>query len=128
MTAPSTVVTFSAEGRRWAVDVDAVAGVREAGDVRPLPDPLPEVLGVLDDGGETLTVLGPFGPPGEHVLLLRGAAGRYALAVDEVERVVRVRADEVGPAPAGQARSVVAGTVGDALLIDATLLEKGLRA
>lgn len=122
------IVRFRAQDRRYAVDVAAVGGVLPHEGVDPLPAPRPGVLGVLGPEHERLTVIAPFGDDGEHVLMLLGDRGRYGLVVSEVERVTRVADTEIGPAPDGQDQAVVVGVVGDALLLDASTLERFVTA
>lgn len=122
----TTLVRFRAAGRGYAIPVDAVHGVLPHGPLDPLPAPHPGVAGLLPEPSGALPVIAPFGETGEHVLVLRGARGRYGLLVDEVERVVRVADEEVGPPPQGQADPLVTGLVGGRMLLDAVELERVL--
>jgi chemotaxis signal transduction protein len=120
------VVRFRAQDRRYAVDVAAVGGVLPLEGIEPLPAPRPDVLGVLGAEHERLTVIAPFGAVGEHVLVLLGAASRFGLVVEEVERVVRIEESAIGAAPEGQDLEIVVGLAGDAMLLDAHALERHL--
>ena len=128
---PSALVTFRAGGRRYGLDLVDVSGVRERGPIRPLPSPLPGVLGVLDDGeGTGSPVLAPFGDAGAHLIAVcAGGTGgtAFALLVDEVERVVPVPPGDLSPAPAGQAEPLVAGVLGDILVVDPVRLAARLQ-
>lgn len=121
-----TLVRFRAGGHGYAVDVDAVEGVLPRGPVDPLPAPRPGVIGLLRDPTGALPLVAPFGRDGEHVLVLRGASGRYGLLVEEVERVVRVAPEQVAPAPAGQQDEQVIGLVDGRMLLDAVRLHRHL--
>lgn len=123
----TALVTFLAAGQRYAVTVADAGAVLEPEQIEPLPDPLPDVLGIIRHGEDTVSVLAPFGSAdGAHVLVVRAPAGALGLLVDEVTRVVRVPDDAVGPAPQGQGSGLVAGTVRtpalDALLLDPAAL------
>ncbi len=121
------LVRFSCAGSLYAVDVSASAGVVTWTGADPLPDPRPDVVGLIRESGGALPVLAPFGSDGGHVLLLEPAGGpRFGLLVGEVEGVVRVPDADVAPAPAGQRTDVVTGIVGDVLVLDAARLAAAL--
>ncbi len=121
------LVRFSCAGSRYAVDVGASAGVLAWTGADPLPDPRPDVVGLIRESRGPLPVLAPFGTDGGHVLLLEPAGGpRFGLLVGEVEGVVRVADADVAPAPAGQRTDVVRGVVGDVLLLDPSRLAAAL--
>jgi chemotaxis signal transduction protein len=93
--------------------------VLPAGELRPLPSPAPGVAGLAEHQGGALPVLETFGPGG-HVLVLEHAGERFGLLVEEVVGVVRVRDEEVEPAPAGQHERLVEGILrrdGEQLLV-----------
>jgi chemotaxis signal transduction protein len=123
------LVRFSCAGTRYAVDVSASAGVVAWTGAAPLPDPRPDVVGVIRESGAVLPVLAPFGTDGGHVLVLQPPGGlRFGLLVGEVEGVIRIPAGDVEPAPAGQRTDVVRGVVGDVLLLDPARLAGALGA
>lgn len=127
----SGLVQFRSGGTQWAIDVRHTRRVLAAGPLTPLPAPLPGVAGLMRDtpGAPALPVLSALGAgEGEHVLELDVDGHRFGLLVDEVLGVVRSDTVLIGPAPKGQDEAVVSGTAGDALVLDATALARGLAA
>jgi chemotaxis signal transduction protein len=108
-----TMVRFRSGGATYVVPVESTLGVRAADGIVPLPEPRPDVVGVLP-GHPPLTVLAGLGAGRAHVLVLTTESGQYGLFVDEVFGLSRVDEARIGPAPAGQDRSLVSGMVEDA--------------
>ncbi|HET9074171.1 MAG TPA: chemotaxis protein CheW [Solirubrobacteraceae bacterium] len=121
------LVTFRAGASLYAIDVEHVVEVQDRTDIRPLPDPLDGVVGLVALGSEWVPALSALAPAGTQVLSVRVADLRFGLLVDEVVAVIKVPATEMAPAPGGQARPVVIGMVGDALLLDPQGLARHLR-
>jgi chemotaxis signal transduction protein len=123
-------VLFAAGETTYAIPVEAAGGVLEHEGVEPLPDPLPDVVGLLRTGAEALPVLAPFGAAGEHVLVVDGGDGRFALVVGHVIGIRKVSRTAIAPAPAGQQTPIVAGVVRtdrfEALLLDPAALGRRL--
>ncbi len=108
----TSVVRFRAGDREYAVALEHTREVRLAAGVRPLPEPRPDVVGVLPADADLLPVVDPLGGARSgHVLVLE-AGRRFGLLVDEVTGVFEVPEGEIGPGPAGQQRRVIGGTIG----------------
>jgi chemotaxis signal transduction protein len=131
------VVAFRSGGQDYAVAVERVQRVLGATGLVPLPDPRPGVAGLLRHGGDTVTVLSPFGAERGQVLVLDHGGTVVGLLVDEVTGIDRVEDPAVGPAPAGQRSPLVAGVLnrdragedgsdGMLLLLDLDVLIEGL--
>ena len=123
----TSVVRFRAGAREYAVATEHTREVRSAQGMRPLPEPRPDVVGVLPGDDDLLPVVDPLGSNRDegHVLVL-DAGRRFGLLVDEVTGVVEVPAGDIGPRPAGQVRPVIGGTIGAGedvvLVVDPTAL------
>ena len=109
----TSVVRFRAGAREYAVATEHAREVRSADGLRPLPEPRPDVIGVLPGDDDLLPVVDPLGGDrsSAHVLVL-DAGRRFGLLVDEVTGVVDVPDGDIGPGPAGQQRRVIGGTIG----------------
>jgi chemotaxis signal transduction protein len=129
------VFTFR-RGGRLAVDVEAVREVAQLSKVEPLPDQPLFVAGLVAWRGRPIIAIEPaallgINPTAEatHQIVLGGEHGEVALLADNVQGVVNVRRDDLGPPPAGPSGldRLAAGyhqSIG--LLIDAGLLEASL--
>jgi chemotaxis signal transduction protein len=116
----TTVVSFRSGGQDWAVALDRVQRVLGARGLLALPDPRPEVAGLLHRDGETVTVVSPLGADRGQVLVLEDSGTSIGLLVDEVVGIERVPR-EPGPPPPGQRSPLVAGVLAGAtplLLLD----------
>jgi len=113
MALSTTMVCFTAAGGAYCLPVDATRGVRRSAGLLTLPGAGPEVAGVLP-GDPPLTVLSSFGPGGEHILVVESGSTVFGLRVDAVTGLRPVVDAEIRPAPPGQDRSLVCGTVQDA--------------
>ena len=102
---------FRAGAREYAVATEHAREVRGAEGLRPLPEPRPDVIGVLP-GDDLLSVVDPLGATGGGHVLVLDAGQRFGLLVDEVTGVVEVSDDAIGPGPAGQLRAIIGGTIG----------------
>jgi chemotaxis signal transduction protein len=91
--------------------IERVIGVRSAADLKPLPGRRDDVAGLIEHGGEVLTVLSSLGKNGSHVLLLNSKSGSFGLLVSEVLGLTKVDEAALGPAPEGRARDLVGGVV-----------------
>lgn len=128
----NALVCFEAgAGQRYALDVSDAGEVVPFEGLELLPAPLPHVLGLLRTGEAVLPVLGALATTGSHVVVVRAGAERFGLLVGVVTAVVRLRDDELGPPPAGQAeglvRAVAGGAAGGALVLDAHALARRLQ-
>lgn len=106
-------------GREWfALELSAVAEIVEGPDVRPVPESPDALLGVFSHRDVLISlysgarVLGADGDNETTALVLVAGAGRLALAVDDVDDVVRLPLAEVRQPPRGTADDdVLAGLV-----------------
>jgi chemotaxis signal transduction protein len=66
-----------------------------------------------------LTVIAPLGPHGTQILVLESAVKTFGLLVDTVTGLRQISPDAINPAPEGQDRQLIAGTIddGDQLLL-----------
>lgn len=113
-----------------AIPVESARAVLPVEELRPLPSPREGVLGLAEHAGGALPVLAAFGGEGAHVLALDAGGVRFGLLVEEVLGVVRVREDELAPAPPGQDERLVAGLLRhggeEALVLDVAVLARRL--
>ncbi|MEO5833367.1 MAG: chemotaxis protein CheW [Nakamurella sp.] len=110
MTASVTMVCFTAAGGSYCLPVDATRAVRRAAGLIALPGAGPDVVGVLP-GDPPLTVLSSLGVGGDHVLVVESGPTVFGLQVDAVTGLRRVTGAEIRPAPPGQDRPLISGTV-----------------
>jgi chemotaxis signal transduction protein len=103
----TTMVCFRSAGAAYCITVQATRGVRPADGIIALPAPDPDVAGIVP-GDPPLTVIAPFGANGSQILI-----------VDTVTGLRRVPDADIRPAPDGQDRALICGTVdaGDALVL-----------
>ena len=117
-------------GERFAVPLDAVDELVESPAVRLVPGAPEHLLGLFTHGNDLLPLYSPstilgMETSGDYVaLVMRGGRARVALAVDDVDDVVRVSLANVVDAPrTGRNDDVVLGVIwteGDLLtLLDA---------
>ena len=134
------MVRFDTGTGPWAVGVEHAVEVRPVSAVRSMPSSLPEVAGVIDRDGTAIPVVrtlmggGPHpdarGDDGRHVLVVRAGGFTVGMLVEAVTGVVRVSADDIGPAPAGQHDPLIGATVRDGtqitFLVDVDELARSL--
>ena len=111
MTTSVTMVCFEASGTPYCLPLEATLSIRSADDLVPLPDPAADVAGLIP-GDPALTVISPLGADGGHIIVIEAAGKTFGLLVDEVTGLQRVDAADIRPAPQGQARPLVSGTLG----------------
>ncbi|MDX6296640.1 MAG: purine-binding chemotaxis protein CheW [Nocardioidaceae bacterium] len=105
-----TVVEFQASGATYCLPVEATRAVRSAAGMIALPAPRPHVAGLLP-GDPPLTVMSPFGSAGQHVIVLYVGDTTYGLLVENVTGLRHVDDADLRPAPTGQQRELVCGSV-----------------
>lgn len=113
MTTPTpatTMVCFTADGGSYCLPVDATRAVRRSAGLIALPGADRDVAGVLP-GDPPLTVLSALGTGGDHVLVVESGPVVFGLRVDRVTGLRRVVDADIRPAPAGQTRPLISGTV-----------------
>jgi chemotaxis signal transduction protein len=105
-----TVIEFRASGEAYCLPVEAARAVRSARGLVALPAPSADVAGLLP-GDPPLTVMSPFRSEGDHVIVLSVDGLQYGLLVDTVIGLRRVDEADIRPAPRGQHRELVSGSV-----------------
>jgi purine-binding chemotaxis protein CheW len=124
-TVPALV--FRVGGERYAVRLDEVAGVANAGELRPLPQPPPFVVGILDRDEQPVPVYDLAGilsldsGPCRHVVLHDRPGGPIGFLVEQAAEVAHASERDLPPSlrRAGGAVSGIADIGGQpAFLID----------
>jgi chemotaxis signal transduction protein len=105
-----TMVCFQAAGSSYCVPLQATRSVRTTDDLVALPDPAADVVGMLP-GDPPLTVISPLRSDGGHILVMEADNKSFGLLVDVVTGLERFEDAQVRPAPEGQDRTLVSGTV-----------------
>jgi len=106
----TTMVCFTAGRAEYCLPVQATRSVRTADEMISLPNPSPDVSGMLP-GDPPLTVISPLhGEPG-HILVLEAADKTFGLLVDAVTGLRRINDSDLGPPPAGQDRPLISATL-----------------
>ena len=106
----TTMVYFEAAGTRYCLPVQATRSVRIADGMIALPDPASDVTGVIP-GDPPLTVISPLQSKGLHVLVIESAGRTFGLLVDAVTGLRRIDDGDIRPAPQGQGRQLISGTL-----------------
>ena len=104
------MVCFRSAGVTYCLPVAAARAVRPALGMVSLPAGRPDVTGLMP-GDPPLSVLSVLGPGSGHVLVVEAGGKTFGLLVDEVSGLRRIEEADIGPAPDGQARPLVSGTV-----------------
>jgi chemotaxis signal transduction protein len=115
----TTMVCFHAGDTAYCVSVEAIRGVRTTAGIMALPRARRGVTGMIP-GDPPLTVIDPLGRGGAHVLILDTPTKTFGLLVDAVTSLYQVDGTTIGPAPEGQSRKLISGTLerdGQLLLI-----------
>ncbi|HST64191.1 MAG TPA: chemotaxis protein CheW [Mycobacteriales bacterium] len=112
------MVHFVVAGTAYCLPVDAARAVRTAAGMVTLPAGRPDVTGIIP-GDPPLSVLSVLGPGGRQILVVETGGKRFGLLVDAVSGLRRVAEADIRPAPEGQDRRLVAGTIeaGDELVL-----------
>lgn len=105
-----TMVCFEAAGSAYCVPLQAARSVRTTDDLVALPDPAADVVGMLP-GDPPLTVISPLRSEGKHILVMEADDKSFGLLVDVVTGVERFADHDIRPAPDGQDRALVSGTL-----------------
>jgi chemotaxis signal transduction protein len=106
----TTMVCFEAAGAAYCLPVLATRAVRTADGMIALPDPAPDVTGVIP-GDPPLTVISPLQSKGMHILVIEAGNKTFGLLVDAVTGLQRINDADIRPAPQGQDRQLVCGTL-----------------
>jgi chemotaxis signal transduction protein len=105
-----TMVSFQAAGAAYCVPLQATRSVRTDDDLIPLPDPAADIVGIIP-GDPPLTVISPLQSAGGHILVMEAGHKTFGLLVDEVTGLERCDGNAIRPAPDGQERVLVSGTL-----------------
>jgi len=106
----TTMVCFEAAGAAYCLPLDAARSVRTSDGLIALPDPASDVAGVIP-GDPPLTVISPLHANGRHIIVVEAGDKRFGLLVDVVTGLELVDDGDIRPAPDGQHRQLVRGTV-----------------
>jgi chemotaxis signal transduction protein len=106
----TTMVCFTAARAEYCLPVQAARSVRTADEMISLPDPNPDVAGMLP-GDPPLTVISPLHSERGHILVIEAGDKTFGLLVDAVTGLRRIDDADLGPAPEGQGRPLVSGTL-----------------
>ncbi len=110
MTTTITMVCFQASGAAYCLAVgDTRAVLRSAGMIS-LPAPNPDVAGIIP-GDPPLTVICPLGTGGGQILVIETGQQTFGLQVDAVTGLRTVGDSDIHPAPRGQDRQLICGTI-----------------
>jgi chemotaxis signal transduction protein len=105
-----TMVCFHAAGAAYCLPVGSIRAVLRSSGMIALPAPHPDVAGIVP-GDPPLTVIAPLGAGGTHILVVETGEQTFGLQVDTVTGLRRVDAANVHPAPHGQNRELISGTI-----------------
>ena len=106
----TTMVYFEAAGAQYCLPVQATRSVRTADGMIALPDPAADVTGIIP-GDPPLTVISPLQSTGTHILVIEAGGKTFGLLVDAVTGLQRIDEGDIRPAPQGQDRRLISGTV-----------------
>lgn len=106
----TTMVCFHAAGAAYCLPVDVTRAVLRSSGMIPLPAPHPDVAGIIP-GDPPLTVISPLGAGGTHVLVVQTGEQTFGLQVDTVTGLRRIDESNIHPAPQGQNRELICGTI-----------------
>ena len=106
----TTMVCFTAARAEYCLPVYVARSVRTADEMVSLPDPNPEVAGMLP-GDPPLTVISPLHSERGHILVIEAGNKTFGLLVDAVTGLRRIDDADLGPAPEGQGRPLISGTL-----------------
>ncbi len=115
----TTMVCFTAAGAAYCMPVEATRAVRRSVGVITLPAARPDVAGIIP-GDPPLTVLSALGAGGNHILVVEIADHTFGLQVDSVTGLRRIDDADIRPAPRGQERTLISGTIetgGDLMMV-----------
>ena len=106
----TTMVCFTAARAEYCLPVQVARSVRTADEMVSLPDPNPDVAGMLP-GDPPLTVISPLHSERGHILVIEAGNKTFGLLVDAVTGLRRINDADLGPPPQGQGRPLISGTL-----------------
>jgi chemotaxis signal transduction protein len=104
------MVCFESGGVAYCVPVGATRSVRPASGIVALPAPRPDIAGMIP-GQPPMTVISALGTTGSQILVMETGGLTFGLLVDTVTGLRRVADADIHPAPDGQDRALVSGTI-----------------
>ena len=114
----TTMVCFTAAKAEYCLPVQAARSVRTTDGMISLPDPNPDVAGMIP-GDPPLTVISPLHGDRGHILIIQAGEKTFGLLVDMVTGLRHIDDADIGPAPKGQKCPLISGTLhtGDRLVL-----------
>jgi len=106
----TTMVCFQAAGAAYCLPLEAARSVCRSDALVRLPDPAADVAGIIP-GDPPLTVISPLHADGRHILVIEAGDTTFGLLVDLVTGLQRFEDGAIRPAPQGQSRPLVSGTL-----------------
>ncbi len=106
----TTMVCFRAADAEYCVPVQATRSVRTVDGMISLPDPNPDVAGMIP-GNPPLTVISPLHSTRGHILIIQAGDKTFGLLVDTVTGLRRIDDADIGPPPEGQNLPLISGTL-----------------
>lgn len=106
----TTMVCFRSAGAAYCLPVSATRAVLRTTGMISLPAPHPDVAGIIP-GDPPLTVISPLGVGGQQILVVETELRTFGLQVDVVTGLRLIDDADIHPAPAGQDRALVSGTI-----------------
>jgi chemotaxis signal transduction protein len=105
-----TMVCFYNVGTAYCLPVEDARAVLSSTGLVPLPAAGRDVVGIIA-GDPPIAVISPLGTSGTQILVLAVAGKHFGLLVDAVTGLCKVDEAGIQPAPDGQERKLVSGTV-----------------
>lgn len=106
----TTMVCFRSAGAAYCLPVEATRAVRPASGIVALPTTRADIAGIVP-GKPPLTVISPLGAGGSHILVIETGDTTFGLLVDAVTGLRRIPVADIHPAPTGQDRALISGTI-----------------
>lgn len=106
----TTMVCFKSAGAAYCLPVEAARAVRTSSGILALPGARPDIVGIVP-GQPPLTVISVLGNGGKHILVVETGDTTFGLLVDAVIGLRRIDAADIRPAPTGQERAFISGTI-----------------
>ena len=104
------MVRFQSSGATYCLPVAATRAVRVSTGMVTLPAPGTDVAGIIP-GNPPLTVIAPLGTGGTQILVIEADDKTFGLLVDTVIGLQQIADCDIHPAPSGQDRPLICGTV-----------------
>jgi chemotaxis signal transduction protein len=106
----TTMVCFQSAGTSYCLPVERTRAVRPAAGIIALPAPRPGISGVIA-GPPPITVISVLGAGGAQIIVIEAGGTMFGLLVDSVTGLRRIASNDIRPAPNGQERAFISGTI-----------------